>query len=236
MRTGEVIGAEALIRWQHPERGLLPPGAFLPSIEDHPISVALGEWVIHAALAQMSAWQAQGLDLQVSVNIGARQLQQADFPQRLGDILAAHPDVAPHRLQLEILETSALNDMATVTAVMRACHALGPSFALDDFGTGYASLAYLKHLPAEVLKIDQSFIRYMADSPDDLAIVKGVVELADVFHRQVIAEGVETKALGDLLLDIGCERAQGYGIARPMPAKDMPAWVIAWHEGAVWTA
>jgi diguanylate cyclase (GGDEF)-like protein/PAS domain S-box-containing protein len=236
MRTGEVIGAEALIRWQHPERGLLPPGAFLPSIEDHAISVALGEWVIHAGLAQMSAWQAQGLDLQVSVNIGARQLQQADFPQRLGDILAAHPDVAPHRLQLEILETSALNDMATVTAVMRACHALGPSFALDDFGTGYASLAYLKHLPAEVLKIDQSFIRYMADSPDDLAIVKGVVELADVFHRQVIAEGVETKALGDLLLDIGCERAQGYGIARPMPAKDMPAWVIAWHEAAVWTA
>ncbi|MEZ5637867.1 MAG: EAL domain-containing protein [Burkholderiaceae bacterium] len=235
MRTGEVIGAEALIRWQHPQRGLLPPGAFLPSIEDHPISVALGEWVIRTSLSQMSAWQAQGLQLDVSVNIGARQLQQADFPTRLGDILAAQPDVAPHRLQLEILETSALSDMAKVTAVMRACHALGPSFALDDFGTGYASLAYLKHLPAEVLKIDQSFIRFMADSQDDLAIVKGVVELAEVFHRQVIAEGVETKALGDLLLDIGCERAQGYGIARPMPAKDLPAWVMAWHAHAAWT-
>jgi len=236
MRTGKVFGAEALIRWQSPERGLLPPAAFLHIVEDHPISIDMGEWVIETALAQMSAWHAQGLDLKVSVNIGALQLQQEDFPQRLHDILAAHPDVLPQCLQLEILETSALQDIAKVTAVMHACQALGVAFALDDFGTGYSSLTYLKRFPAQVLKIDQSFIRGLAEDPDDLAIVKGVIELASIFHREVIAEGVETKALGKLLMAIGCEQAQGYGIARPMPAADLPGWVATWQAKPVWTA
>ncbi|MCW2311813.1 bifunctional diguanylate cyclase/phosphodiesterase [Rhodoferax antarcticus] len=231
MRTGEVIGAEALIRWQHPERGLVPPGDFLPTIEDHPISIALGEWVIDTAMTQLSTWQAQGLDLVVSVNIGALQMQQDDFPERLRAILAAHADVPPHCLQLEILETSALQDIAKVSAVMHACRAMEVSFALDDFGTGYSSLTYLKHLPAEVLKIDQSFIRNMTDNPDDLAIVRGVIGLAEVFHRQVIAEGVETRTHGDLLLSIGCDLAQGYGVARPMPADALPAWALQWREG-----
>lgn len=236
MRTGAVMGAEALIRWQHPERGVLAPGVFLPVIENHPLSIAVGEWAIDTALAQMSAWRAQGLALVVSVNIGALQLQQDNFVQRLSAMLAAHPDVTPDHLQLEILETSALEDVTKTTAVMHACRAMNVAFALDDFGTGYSSLTYLKHLPAEILKIDQSFIRDMADDPDDLAIVQGVIGLAQVFHREVIAEGVETRALGDLLLDIGCELAQGYGIARPMPAQKLPAWVVLWGEGAAWTA
>ncbi len=236
MRSGEVIGAEALIRWQHPERGLVAPGAFLPLIENHPVSIDLGEWVLDAALAQISSWRGQGLDLPISVNIGALQLQQQNFPQRLAEILARHPDVAPQCLQLEILETSALEDVGRVTAVMHACHDKGVSFALDDFGTGYSSLTYLKHLPAEMLKIDQSFIRHMLDNPDDLAIVKGVIGLAKAFRRQVIAEGVETKAHGDLLLGVGCELAQGYGVARPMPAQDMPQWAANWRAQAVWTA
>lgn len=236
MRTGDVMGAEALIRWQHPERGLLPPGAFLPLIEEHPISVELGEWVIATALAQMSAWQAQGLDLPVSVNLGALQLQQRDFPERLRDILAAHPEAAPQRLQLEILETSAFEDIDQAMAAMHACLALGVTFALDDFGTGYSSLTYLKHLPAETLKIDQSFIRNMTNSADDLAIVEGVIGLAEVFQRQVIAEGVETQMLGDMLLSIGCDLAQGYGVARPMPAQEMPGWALKWKMEASWTA
>ncbi len=236
MRTGDVIGAEALIRWQHPERGLLPPAAFLPLIEDHPVSVDLGEWVIDTALTQISSWRNQGLDLPVSINIGALQLQQKDFPERLGGILARHADVAPQCLQLEILETSALEDVVRVATVLHACHAMGVTFALDDFGAGYSSLTYLKHLPAEVLKIDQSFIRHMTDNPGDLAIVKGVIGLAGVFHRQVIAEGVETKAHGDLLLGIGCEQAQGYGVARPMPAQEMPGWAARWRAEAAWTA
>ena len=236
MRTGTVTGAEALIRWMHPERGLLPPGLFLPAIEGHPFSIAIGEWVIGTALAQMALWHAHGLDMHVSVNIGGLQLQQANFTERLAAQLAAHPGVPPHWLQLEILETSALEDIATVSATMRACQALGVTFALDDFGTGYSSLTYLKHLPAELLKIDQSFVRTMTEQAGDLAIVQGVIGLAHVFQRDVIAEGVETKAHGDLLLSVGCALAQGYGIARPMPAKDLPAWVAQWQETPTWTA
>ena len=234
MRSGMVIGAEALIRWQHPERGILPPGLFLPIIEDHPMSVELGEWVIDAALRQMTLWRSQGLDLSISVNIGARQLQQGNFVERLGQLLAAHPSVPPQALELEILETSALEDIAQVSDVMLSCQALGVRFALDDFGTGYSSLTYLKHLPAELLKIDQSFVRDMLTDTDDLAIVQGVIGLAKAFRRKVIAEGVETIAHGELLLPLGCELAQGYGIARPMPAANLPDWVKTWKPDASW--
>jgi len=231
-----VTGAEALIRWQHPERGLLAPASFLPVVENHPISVELGEWVIATALAQMAAWQAAGLALPVSVNIGARQLQQDGFSRRLGDLLAACPEVPPRQLQLEVLETSAMEDLTRVSAVMAACQSLGVSFALDDFGTGYSSLTYLRRLPVETLKIDQSFVRDMLDDPNDLAIVNGVIGLARAFGREVIAEGVETAAHGQLLASIGCTLAQGYGIARPMPAGDLPGWMTRWHAQAVWTA
>ncbi len=236
MKSGEVVGAEALIRWRHPERGLLLPGAFLPVIENHPISIELGEWVIDTALAQMDTWIAQGLRFPVSVNIGVRQLQQGDFVARLTASLRAHPSVPPLSLELEVLETSAMEDIAHVSAVMQACRALGVGFALDDFGTGYSSLTYLKHLPAELLKIDQSFVRDMLDDPDDLAIVESVIGLANAFRRKVIAEGVETSPHGDLLLTLGCELAQGYGIARPMPGADVPAWVQDWRPHASWTA
>ena len=234
MRTGQVTGAEALVRWQHPEQGLLPPAAFLPDIEEHALSVALGEWVINTALTQMATWRAQGLDLTVSVNIGSLQLQQSDFPARLALLLAAHPGVPPQRLQLEILETSALHDTAQVTATIVACRAMHVTFALDDFGTGYSSLNYLKNLHANVLKIDQSFVLGMTTNPNDLAIVKGVVGLADVFQLEVIAEGVETHAHGMLLMAIGCDLAQGYGVARPMPAADLPAWVQQWQAKPGW--
>jgi EAL domain-containing protein (putative c-di-GMP-specific phosphodiesterase class I) len=234
MRSGMVIGAEALIRWQHPERGILPPGLFLPIIEDHPMSVELGEWVIDAALRQMTLWRSQGLDLSISVNIGARQLQQGNFVERLGQLLAAHPSVPPQSLELEILETRALEDISQVSDVMLSCQALGVRFALDDFGTGYSSLTYLKRLPAELLKIDQSFVRDMLTDTDDLAIVQGVIGLAKAFRRKVIAEGVETIAHGELLLPLGCELAQGYGIARPMPAANIPDWVKTWKPDASW--
>lgn len=236
MKTGEVTGAEALIRWQHPERGLLAPATFLPIIEDHPFSVELGEWVIATALAQMSQWSQSGQRVAVSVNIGGRQLQQTGFVERLRELLAAHPEVPRHSLELEILETSVLEDMAEVSDIMHACRAAGVRFALDDFGTGYSSLTYLKHLPAELLKIDQSFVRHMLGNPDDLAIVKGVIGLATAFGREVIAEGVESAAHGERLLALGCEMAQGYGIARPMPAADFPDWMARWRSAANWEA
>jgi len=235
MRTGAVIGAEALIRWQHPERGLLAPAAFLPIIENDSLSVAVGEWVIAAALQQMLQWKAQGLEVAVSVNIGARQLQQDDFAERLTQLLARYPGVAPQLLELEILETSALEDMAQVFQAIQACQALGVRFALDDFGTGYSSLTHLRHLPAEVIKIDQSFVRDMLEDADDLAIVTGVIGLAAAFRREVIAEGVETTAHGLQLLGLGCVMAQGYGIARPMPAAELPAWVASWRPDVAWT-
>ncbi|WP_062059051.1 EAL domain-containing protein [Cellvibrio sp. OA-2007] len=236
MRTGEIIGAEALVRWQHPERGILSPAAFLPVIEDHPLSIELGDWVIDTALQQISHWQAQGLNMPVSVNVGAQQLQQPKFAERLAQQLAQHPDVAADFLELEIVETSALKDIAEVAELMRECRALGVHFAVDDFGTGYSSLTYLKRLPAGLLKIDQTFVRDMLDDPDDLEIVKGIIGLANAFHRKVIAEGVETIAHGELLIPLGCELAQGYGIARPMPAADLPEWAANWQPHTRWTA
>ena len=236
MRTGSVIGAEALIRWQHPERGLLPPIVFLPLIENSAFSVALGEWVINTALSQLDKWRAAGFSLPVSVNISAHQLQQIEFVGRLSTLLAAHPDIHPSLLQLEILETSALEDISRVSSIMNTCRQIGVRFALDDFGTGYSSLIYLKRLPADVLKIDQSFIRDMLDDPSDLAIVEGVIGLAAAFRRECIAEGVETITHGLHLLTLGCDLAQGYGIARPMPADDFPAWAASWAPYPAWTA
>ena len=236
MRTGKVVGAEALIRWQHPGKGLLPPAAFLPAIEDHPLAVDIGEWVINTALTQMETWRAAGLDIPVSVNVGARQLQHPNFVDRLHSFLLAHPTLSPGCLELEVLETSALEDVEGVSLLMNACRDMGITFALDDFGTGYSSLTYLKRLPAKLLKIDQSFVRGMLDDPDDLAILKGVIGLASAFRRDVIAEGVETVAHGVLLLQLGCDLAQGYGIARPMPAHEMPAWCASWRPDAAWGA
>jgi diguanylate cyclase (GGDEF)-like protein/PAS domain S-box-containing protein len=236
MRTGQVVGAEALIRWQHPEKGLLAPMTFLPVIEDHPLAVDVGEWVIDAAMTQMETWHAAGLDLPVSVNIGARQLQQADFVARLQAILSRHPHIInPASLELEVLETSALADMAQVSQVIEDCTAMGVKFALDDFGTGYSSLTYLKQLRVALLKIDQSFVRDMLDDPDDLAILQGVISLASAFKREVIAEGVETVAHGTALLQLGCELAQGYGIARPMPPEQLPAWAASWRPDVAWS-
>jgi diguanylate cyclase (GGDEF)-like protein/PAS domain S-box-containing protein len=234
MRTGTVTGAEALIRWQHPEKGLLRPAFFLPVIEDHPLAVEIGEWVIDTALTQMALWQTSGLDIPVSVNVGARQLQGAGFPERLREILAAHRNVRPGDLELEILETIALEDVIGVSQVMEACREIGVTFALDDFGTGYSSLTYLRRLPVRLLKIDQSFVRDMLEDPDDLAILEGVIGLATAFRREVIAEGVETVEHGEMLLQLGCELAQGYGIAHPMPARELSSWAAAWRPDPAW--
>jgi len=234
MRTARVVGAEALIRWQHPQRGLLSPAEFLPLIEDQPLTVTLGQWVIRTALQQIAQWKALGLHLPVSVNVGARQLQDDGFVRDLATALAEQPNVSPGDLQIEVLETSALQDMARVTGIITQCGELGVQFALDDFGTGYSSLTYLKRLPASTLKIDQSFVRDMLDDADDLSILLGVLDLAHSFHREVIAEGVETVEHGRMLLQLGCHLAQGYGIARPMPAPQLADWVTHWQGHAQW--
>ena len=234
MGTGKVIGVEALIRWQHPLRGLIAPIDFLPIIENHAVSIDVGEWVINAALSQMSQWQKMGFTIPISINISAYQLQHSNFVARLTTILAAHKDVSPHDLELEILETSALEDVSHISTIMNACLALGVSFSLDDFGTGYSSLTHLRRLPANIIKIDQSFVRDMSHDADDLAIIEGVIALAKSFKRDVIAEGVETIEHGNALLNLGCNLAQGYGIAKPMPANDIPVWMNDWKSDSNW--
>jgi EAL domain-containing protein (putative c-di-GMP-specific phosphodiesterase class I) len=236
MRSGQVIGVEGLIRWQHPERGLLAPIEFLPVIENHPLAVAVGNWVIETALTQLEIWQQAGLDLSISINIGADQLKQADFVAHLKQRLTAHPQADTQHLELEILESSALEDITQAFEIIKQCQAIGIEFALDDFGTGYSSLTYLKRLPAQILKIDGSFVRDMLVDPDDLAILTGVLGLAAAFQRQAIAEGVETVRHGERLLELGCELAQGYGIARPMPAEDLPGWIRRWQPPVSWIA
>lgn len=239
MRRGKVIGMEALIRWQHPELGLRSPAEFLPVIEDTDFAIPLGEWVITEALRQIEAWQAGGLDMQVSVNIAARHMTQADFAARLASLLRSCPSVAPDRLELEITETAAIEDIAGVAQTINNCKLLGVHFALDDFGVGYSSLTYLRRLPVEVIKVDQSFVRDMLHDADDLAVVSGLISLSRDFKRQVVAEGVETAEHGVQLLRMGCTLAQGYGIARPMPAEAVPAWVVgykpdeSWDEGSL---
>lgn len=235
MRKGRVTGAEALIRWQHPEDGLLLPGRFLPVIEDSELDIEVGDWVIREALRQMDEWHEQGVDLPVSINISGTHLLHEGFSRRLAELLSAHPNLVPGLIELEVLETAALEDMAKVAELFAECRRLGVSFALDDFGTGYSSLTYFRQLPADVLKIDQSFIRNMLDDADDLAIVEGVIGLTQAFRRQVIAEGVETVEHGLVLLLLGCDMAQGFGIAHPMPAALVPDWIRDFKPDELWS-
>jgi len=234
MRKGIVIGAEALIRWNHPEEGLLNPGSFLPYIEDHELIVQIGDWVMREALSQITNWSQQGINLPVSVNVSARQILQRDFIDNFKSILRGHPPDITSMLELEILESSALENTQHVASVIEQCRDFGVKFALDDFGTGFASLSYLRDIPADVLKIDQSFVFNLLDNQKDLALIEGVVGLATVFQRMVIAEGVETTEHGVLLLRLGCDYGQGYGIARPMPAHDISKWVLSYEGNRDW--
>ncbi len=224
MLTNEIVGMEALLRWEHPEKGRLLPLDFLPLIEQTDLIIEIGDWVMHQALEQIKQWSDQGYTWAVSVNIAAKHFQLADFHKRLEAILMMHEEVAPQQLEIEILESVAIGDIEQVHDLIIACQKLGIKFALDDFGTGYSSLSYLKRLPADTLKIDQSFVRDILDDQDDLALVQAIIGLAQIFNKNVIAEGVETQAHGKLLVELGCELAQGFGIAKPMPADNVAEW------------
>lgn len=234
MASGQVYGAEALIRWQHPERGLLAPGAFLSFLEGSELEVAFGQWVIKNTFRQAAKWQQQGLQLIVSLNISANHLLTEDFCRYLQQELAANPHLDPTCIELEVLESTAISDISLASTMIKRCQELGLGFALDDFGTGYSSLTYFRQLPIQTIKIDQSFVRDMLIDPDDLKIIKGVIQLAVVFDRKVVAEGVETLEHGKQLLAMGCKFAQGYGVAKPMPAAQFPSWIAAWSSQSDW--
>ncbi len=225
MRRGLVLGLEALVRWDHPQHGLLAPAQFLPLIENTGLSSSVGDWVLSQALEHLANWRLAGHDIAVSVNVSPRHLQEPDFALRLGELLARHPQALASSLELEVLETAAHADIEATSALLARCRELGVRFALDDFGTGYSTLTYLRQLPVDVLKIDRSFVQHMLDDPQDRAIVEGVIGLARTFQCVVIAEGVESPAQARTLLEMGCNIGQGTGIAAPMPAAAVSAWI-----------
>jgi diguanylate cyclase (GGDEF)-like protein/PAS domain S-box-containing protein len=228
LKRGTVLGFEALLRWEHPDQGVVSPAHFLPLIENTGLSARVGDWVLAQALDQLERWRADGLDISVSVNVSARHLQEPDFVQRLGELLARHAQPLGRSLELEVLETAALADVEYTSTLLERCAGLGVRFALDDFGTGYSTLTYLKRLPVQALKIDRSFVHNRLEDAQDRAIVEGVIGLARTFSCSVVAEGVETPAQARVLLEMGCEVGQGAGIASPMPAVDVPRWTRQW--------
>jgi diguanylate cyclase (GGDEF)-like protein len=226
LRSNAVTGAEALLRWRHPQRGLLTPGEFLRPIERTGLERELGQWVIDAALAQIGHWCAAGLRFTVSINVSGYHLLGPGFAEQLHGALPAGG--VPSRLQIDVLETEALTDVPLIAGIMESCGQFGIGFALDDFGTGYSSLAYLRSLPAETLKIDHSLVRDMLVDASDHACVQAIIGLARAFSRTTVAEGVETAEHYAALRDMGCDRAQGYGIAPPMRPEQFERW---WHDG-----
>ncbi|MEH6651956.1 MAG: EAL domain-containing protein, partial [Motiliproteus sp.] len=235
MKTGEVYGAEALIRWVTPESGIISPVNFLPVVEGTEVEIKLAKWVVNEAIDQLASWHDQGLMIEVSINISSNHLQSANFIDDLKDVFNKYEKLDKRYIQIEILESSVLSDLDTISNTLRICRDdLGIQVALDDFGTGYSSLAHIKSLPADIIKIDQSFIIDMLDEGDNFNIIDGVLGLAQSFDRDVIAEGVETTAHGLILLIMGCEKAQGYGIAHPMKVSDFREWFDAYQPNKDW--
>lgn len=235
MRSGDIIGAEALIRWQHPERGLITPAHFLPVVQGSYLEINIGNWVIERAIKQLNNWIERGWTMEMSINISSRHLQWQGLFDHLDRVLAKYPNVPSYLIQLEVLESSVLTDINNISSIIETCrHTLDLKISLDDFGTGYSSLTHLRHLPVDTVKIDQSFVRDLIDDPNDYTIIDGVIGLTDAFHHQVIAEGVETTEHGMMLLAMGCDLAQGYAIAYPMSADDCNQWFTDYQPNKQW--
>lgn len=225
LQTGLVIGCEALLRWQHPEKGMLLPKDFLPPIRKHAALVLnIGNWVLERTLQQIEAWQVIGLDLNVSINLSGLQIMAPDFADVLKGHLDRSPSVAPDHLEIEFVEADVFMDITSMTAVIKDCQQLGVRFALDDFGTGYSSLTCLKRLPIDTVKIDQELVLGSPGNDRDLEILKTIISMGQVFDLDILAEGVETDTHASWLRKNGCRYGQGNAIAEPMPALDIPQW------------
>jgi diguanylate cyclase (GGDEF)-like protein len=227
LASGAVIGAEALIRWRHPERGLVPPGRFIGIAEDSRLIVPIGEWVLREACRQTMAWQRAGLpEITIAVNMSAVQFKRGDVEQT---VIRALKDAGldPARLELELTESILIQDAENVLAAVRRLKALGVKLSIDDFGTGYSSLSYLKRFDIDKLKVDQSFIRDLDSDPDDVAIVRAIVEMARSLNLTTIAEGVETAGLLEHVRRLNIDEAQGYYFARPLPAEEFAAYLAS---------
>ena len=222
-RQGQVSGVEALLRWRHPERGMIGPNVFIPLAERFGLINALGNWVIDEVCRQMRAWADAGTQMRVAVNLSVHQLRQDDVVERIQRALLRHR-LPASQLLCEITESVAMEDIKATQKAFEGLERIGVYLSIDDFGTGYSSLSYLRQLPARQLKIDRSFINDLASSSDAAAVVKAVIHLAHALGLRVVAEGVETRAQRDILLQLDCDELQGYFYARPMPADAVLAW------------
>ena len=229
LATGEVYGAEALVRWQHPELGLLFPDAFIPAVEQAGSIAHLTRWVLREAVARCAAWRNQGVVLGVAVNISVDDLTDEYLPYFLLELTQKH-QLAPHTLTLEVTESAIMHNVQKSLAVVNCIHELGFRLAIDDFGTGHSALSQLRRLPVDELKIDKAFVM-RADDPKDDAILRSTINLAHQLGLSVVAEGVEDDAAIARLADLGCEHAQGYGIGKPMPHEQFLAWLSQWRSG-----
>ncbi|MFF0545378.1 putative bifunctional diguanylate cyclase/phosphodiesterase [Nocardia thailandica] len=224
LRTGRIVALEALVRWQHPTRGLLPPGAFVSVAEATNLAGELGRWVIRSACSQFADWRRRGLaaNVVIRINVSPVQLVSADFVERIEDILRLF-GIDGSSVCLEITEHVVVQDLVRTRVTLRGLKKMGVQIAIDDFGTGYSSLSHLKALPVDAVKIDRGFVQRLGDSSDDLAIVKSIIGLAGSFGLGVVGEGVETPMAARTLVGLGCYRAQGFLIARPMPGEEVEA-------------
>jgi diguanylate cyclase (GGDEF)-like protein/PAS domain S-box-containing protein len=226
VRSARVLGVEALVRWQHPEHGLLGPDEFIPLAETTGLIRPLTSYVLEAALRRCRAWLDAGSELSVAVNLSTRCLLDLALPDQIARLLE-DTAVAPERLVLEITESAIMTDPTRALEILHRLHALGVQLAIDDFGTGYSSMAYLKSLPVHELKVDRSFVTHLRDSQSDAVIVRSTVDLGHNLGLRVVAEGVEDEATWQELATLGCDSVQGYYLARPMPAAELLAWLAA---------
>lgn len=225
LRTQQIHGVEALVRWRHPDRGMVFPDAFIPLAEDAGLIDKLTMHVLNHTLAQQTAWRAEGIDLTVAVNLSAKTLQDARFPAQVQDMMRRW-STDPTKLVLEITESAIILDVDRATATLNQLDSLGIGISIDDFGTGYTCLSYIRRLPVEELKVDKSFVIGMSTSPDDWVIVSSLIELGHNLGMTVVAEGVEDEQTLRTLCEVGCDYAQGYYMARPLPADDLTEWLL----------
>jgi diguanylate cyclase (GGDEF)-like protein len=235
LRSGEVKGVEALVRWSHPVRGLIPPDDFIPLAQKTGVIVPLTFFVLNEAIRQCRTWQLEGVDLSVGVNLSARNLLDVHLPDTVGELLGRW-EVPPSLLELEITESTILADPIRAMHVLSRLSGMGVRLAIDDFGTGYSSLAYLKRLPVDELKIDKSFVQGMEENENDAVIVRSTIDLGRNLGLRVVAEGVETAEAWSRLVALGCDVAQGYYLSRPVPAAELAAWLRASREERALTA
>jgi EAL domain-containing protein (putative c-di-GMP-specific phosphodiesterase class I) len=231
---GHLCGVEALVRWRHPQRGMIPPLKFIPIAEETGLIEALGAWVLDEACRQLAAWHREGMNgVRMAVNLSAHQLRSTGLVDLVRKTLHTHA-LGDGDLELEITESVAMSDPERAIKQLQALRALGVQLAIDDFGTGYSSLAYLKRLPIQVLKLDREFVRDIETDANDAAISAATLALAHSLGLKVVAEGVETSAQRDFLVAHQCDVLQGFGIAKPMPGAELSEWAKTWNPDSAW--